>query len=247
MPDSVNGYTKAEVIATVQDFVGNQSSTFQGTLSEKLTLWQHMFYKLHDWSFAHRDGVGDDLSITLIADTKIYSLNTDEIGNEMRNRDVEKIYSQTSGKERVLHKVDLAKLRKMDPGDTVTGQPTHWAPVRHNQLKVWPTPTSDDLPDTLFVDGKVLGRDLDEDSDHIDIPYDVQETFIQFVIWQILRRERDTRAAEEGQVFADMLRSSKSDDMRYLEENAQIQSAEEYYANVGVDMPFNNVIWSQFD
>ena len=243
MVDSVTGFTRIDAINDVIDYVGNENSNFRSMLEKNITRWQHLFYKLHDWKFAHKNGVADSISFALVADQSLYSLNTATIGAEMAAKDIETLYSQTDGKERSLHKTTLADLRRIDPGQQDTGSPTAYAPSGDRAIVVYPVPASADLSDTLFIDGKVLGVDLDTDTTPLDIPYEYQEVFIKWLIFKALKRERDKGADSELLEFKELFRSIVADDNSDLESNLRWATEAEHFTQHGHEVPLNRVLW----
>lgn len=223
MPTAIVGFTRDEAINQIIDIIGNNSATFLTYLQTNITSWEYEFYYLHDWSFAHVNGVADSVDLAVVANTSSYTLNTATIGYEMDSLNVEAIYSQTSGNERKLIPTTLRDIRISDPKQASTGKAMFYAPYGRQGITLWPTPNANE---TLYIDGKIHGTELNSNIT-IPIPYKFQELFIQFCLTKALRRERDPRATSELQVFSNQLKYAIAEDLRYLESNLRMKTTNE--------------------
>lgn len=246
MPDSINGYTRLEAVSEVLDILGRtDDSILQTKLNNGINLVILEFWMEHDWSFAHKNGVTDSLSVTLATGTSEYTLNTAEIGFEMRNTDIDKIYCQQAGKEISLTKVDLRDIRHADPGFKDNGQPTKWAPVSNNRIVVHPKPTVNENGFVLFIDGRVLPSYLSADGTYLPVPLEYQNLILQKLLVFAYRRENDPKAERELVIYQSMLSNAKRHDMRHLESNAKFKWPDQEYAPSSHRLNPNDVMWNE--
>ena len=189
MPSDLYGFTGTEIVNRVVSYVGNTKTDFRTYVEQTLPLAEFRYCKMHDWRFLHKK----NLSLACVSGTDEYSLTVAAIGYYMVAEDVECIFDQTNG--RVLRKVDLKDLRRIDPkidDGSATAELSHYAPLADNSIVVYPKTFANI---TLKVDGKVTPGALSDLAQYPTVPYRYQEAFMEYVIALVLDREDDDRAA----------------------------------------------------
>jgi len=216
--DSVLGFTGDELIQLLKDFIGNQSPAFVRFMTAALPLAERRFCKAHDWSFLNKNG----LTLTTVPGqpgTTTYTLNVASIGYVMKSTNVRTIYDPA--KNLVLKKLTLDQIRRMDPdsndGGTTSGL-THWAPGDDNSIVVYP-PKFDTT--ALKIDGKITASNTTTTANYPVIPFDYQESFIEYLKWIALSRENDERADKQLLVSTALIKQDIADDLSMLGDTDQ--------------------------
>lgn len=207
MPSSTSGFTGSEIVSRVISYVGNNTSAFQTYVEQTLPLAEFRFCKTHPWRFLYKQ----NLSLSCTSGTNEYSLASGTIGYYMAAEDVHNVVDATNG--RVLKKVDLKDLRRLDPktnDGSATDELTHWAPVSDNTIMVYPKTFANV---TLKIDGWITPSALTTLSNYPTIPYRYQESFIEYVIAMALDRENDDRAATKKSEAMQLIMADVRDDL----------------------------------
>jgi len=222
MPNSLKGFSTAEIVARVQAYIGNNSADFTTYLQETLPLAELRFCKMHDWTFLRKT----NLSLSIINGTSEYELSVANIGHYMAAEDVETIFHPASGV--VLKRLDLNQIRRLDPEDddgSSSDDPLYWAPVGDSRIMLWPPSLA---AGTLKIDGKITPPVITAVSSSIypTIIPRYQESFIEYVMAMALDHENDDRASGKKNEAMALMRADIQDDMRGLSqvENARIRS-----------------------
>lgn len=232
MPDPTQGYTSAEVVDRVVNYVGNTSAHFKEFVQQAVPLAIFRFCKMHDWSFLKKTG----LTLNTVTGQAEYDLTVANLGHLMAATDVEIIRAEADSV--VLRRLDLNQLRRYDPGNddgSSNDTPIYWAPAGDNRIRIWP-PTVKTM--ALKLDGKITPSvpnpessvDMNEFISSLSsIPHKYQESLIEYVIALALDRENDDRAVGKKQEAMALIRSDILDDMRNLSEveNPRIKSLNE--------------------
>lgn len=228
MPSSTQGWNRGEIVAKVLDTLGRTGDiTLQVRLGEDINLAQLDFWKRFDWKFGRKNGVQDGLSLTLVVGQGVYTLNTAEIGFEMRVTDIDKIYSVNPQYASVLPKVELREIRMTDPMLQQQSFPDCYATVDKNRIQVWPIPSTSVAGQILYIDGKVMPTFMTQDADYPDIPIEYQDSFIHYLTMLAYKRENDPRWKELLADFEKMLREDKQADLNEVEHNIRFKWPEE--------------------
>lgn len=220
MPNVTQGFSYAEIVAHVKNYIGNESANFQTYVEQALPLAEFRFCKMHDWSFLRKSG----LTLNTQLNTAEYLLNTSSIGFYMSATDVETIRAEVDGV--VLKRADLNQIRRFDTenddGSSID-TPLFWAPVGDNQIRIWP-PSVKAM--ALKVDGKITPTPPTNLASYPIIPYKYQESFIEYVISMALDRENDDRAQAKKQEALALIRQDIQADLANLSdvENPRIKS-----------------------
>ena len=238
MPDSIQGFTRIEMVTKVLDTMGRSTdNTLKARLNDDINFAQLAFWKVMDWKFTYKNGVQDSMKFTLVTGQTIYTLNTATIGYEMRNTDIDRMYVLDPSFARTIHKLPSRDLRRYDPGSQVEGFPEAYAPYKHNAVEVWPVPDANANGKDIYLDGKILPTWLSSDSQYSVIPIEYQETFLQYLLVRTLSRERDPRQGEELAIFKDMLKVDQQYDLKEVENNLRIKWPEEEVGADGTQYP----------
>lgn len=207
MPSSTSGFTGTEIVARVMNYVGNSSSDFQTYVEQTLPLAEFRYCSMHPWKFLYKP----NLSLSVTNGTDEYNLSVANIGHYMASEDVQQIFDQTNG--RVLRKVDLRDIRRMDPkhdDGSTTDQVTMWAPLGDNRIMFYPPSFA---TGTLKIDGWISPGALTDLSTYPTVPFRYQEGFIEYVIAMALDRENDDRASQKKQEAIQLIMSDVRKDM----------------------------------
>lgn len=207
MPSSTSGFTGNEIVSRVISFVGNNSSSFQTYVENTLPLAEFRYCSMHPWKFLYKP----NLSLSVSNGTAEYDLTTGTLGYYMAAEDIHQIFDDTNG--RVLRKVDLKDLRRLDPernDGSSSDEVTMWAPLGDNRIVLYP-PTFASA--TLKVDGWVSPTALTTLSNYPTIPFRYQEGFIEYVIAKALDRDNDDRAEAKKQEAMQLIMSDVRKDM----------------------------------
>ena len=242
MPSATQGFTRLEMVTNIADSVGNTSTIFKTRLETNIDLWQKEFYMLRDWSFSYKSGIGDTCKFALVAGQEEYTLSTAVLGFDMDNTNIEAVYTVAPGTARLFTPATLREIRVGDPGQESTGKPIHFAPLKHNKIVVWPSPTASDIED-VYIDGRVFGSSLTADGTYPDIPYKFQGVFMQYLLYKMLQRECDPRAGQELVVFKEMMRWAGNEDGRLTENTLRFRMPEEAYNSPNV-YNLDSVLWN---
>lgn len=243
MPSSTSGLSGDEIISYVQNFIGNNDSTFRTFLTTLLPLAELRYCKVHDWSFLQKI----NLPLTVASGTMEYTLDSSTIGYFMPSQNVKSVFSQTYGI--YLRKTTLDQIRRMDPdeNDGSTGQKLlYWAPSGDNKIVVYP-PTFQDTQ--LRVDGTIVPSALLTTSNYPTIPFRFQEAFIQYVLAVALMRENDSRSQEAKQDAALAIRMDIQNDLAGLGNTTdpRIRSlSEQRQDGIGPTTDPLNMLWDPF-
>lgn len=239
------GFTYGQIVNHVANYVGNDSDEFKSYVQELITMAELRYFKMHDWSFLHKN----NLPLQLVEGVNEYALDSSTIGFFMAAADVESIRCVESN--RYLRKMDLTELRRMDPDSESGGNqsyPKAWATAGDNRIFVWPVTTK--LVE-LKVDGKITpvlespdASNLDFNANGPEIPLRYQEAFIEYVKAQALDRENDDRAPLKKQEALLLMRQDISADMQNLgdAENPRIRSMFELQPTETDHEPFGSGI-----
>lgn len=149
MPNINSGYSAAEVIQLLKDYIGNQSDNFESYISNEIAFSEFQYCKGHDWSFLYKT----NLSLTVASGTNEYDLNTTTLGYYIAASDVISIWDATNNC--LLKKTTTDDIRRRDPNDangTTNAGIKLWAPAGDNRILVWPKLYN---TTTLKVDGKI--------------------------------------------------------------------------------------------
>lgn len=187
MPHVDTGFTGAEIRDYIVNFIGNDDSEFKTFVEQTLPLAEFRFAKIHTWKWLNKV----NLSLTVVSGTNEYTLNSSSIGFYMRASNVRNIFNQTEGI--YLKKTTLEKIRRGDPktdDGSATSNITHWAPIGTNRIMVYPKTFEDT---TLKIDGLISPPALHTMSNYPTVPYEYQQTFIDYVLSVCLFRENDDR------------------------------------------------------
>ena len=238
MPTRV-GYTRNEVISIVQDIVGNSSASFLNALKTGISAWQLEFYNLHDWNFSLDQKIFFN---SIIGGVEYNVLDLSFPEESIFNSNIESIVCITPGGQRKLIKATMDDIRTNDPGGISQGRPTYWYQLGFNVFGLWPIPN---IVERFQVEGKheagfISGSDLDYG---LNIPYKYQDCFVQFCLVKALRRERDPRVAQEMAMFKEQLRIAVTEDMRNLDSNLRVKTANEQFLNAG-NFTLNFSLWN---
>lgn len=229
MADPILGLNRDEIVESILDTVGRPGdTTLQTRLNRDINFAQLAFWKLRDWKFAYKNGLTDNVKFPLQAGVTSYVMNTATVGFEIRNTDVDKIYIIDPAHQRTLDKVSSRDIRAADPGRQSTGDPTVYAPYKHNGIDVWPIPDDSLAGVDVYIDAKVLPSWISLGSDYPSVPIEYQETFMQYFLYRTLSRERDPRQEKELIIFKDMLKTDTEHDLREIENNLHIRLGDEY-------------------
>ncbi len=228
MPSATQGWNRGEIVDKVLDTLGRTGDIeLETRLLEDINFAQLHFHKMLDWKYLRKNGVQDGLSLTLVAGQGVYTLNTAEIGFEMRVTDVDKIYSVNPQYASVLTRVDQREIRLTDPQLQQTSFPDCYAAVDHNRIQVWPIPSTSVNGQILYIDGKVQPAFMTLDADYPDIPIEYQEAFLQYLTILGYKRENDPRWKDLMAEFEKQLREDKQNDLREVESNLRMKWPEE--------------------
>lgn len=244
MADPLLGFNRGEIVSKVLDSLGRTGdTTLQDRLRQDINLAQLDYWKMTDWRFGMRNGTEDGMSITLVSGVSNYMLDTAEIGEEMRNTDIDKIFCITPGYARTLVKETLRAIRTWDPQRQRVGMPEFYANDSLNRIEVWPIP--DDNVDglLLYIDGKVMPTYMQNDSDYPDIPIEYQSSFIQFLLCRALSRERDPRHTEELQILQNMMAQDGNYELKEVENHLRIKWPEEEYTDGNLIPDLKTAMW----
>jgi len=246
MPSNTLGWTRSEIISKVLDTVGRSGDiTLQTRLKEDINFALLQFWKHFKWRFGQKSGVDDSCELTLVAGQAIYTLNTTTIGYEMRGRDIAKIYATNVSYARDLKRVSLRDIRIDNPSNDDTGFPEVYAVVDHNRIVVHPIPDATANSKKLYLDGKVMPTFMTLDADYPDIPIEYQETFIQYLLYKTLSRERDPAADKELLIYKDMLKGDVQADLSDAETNQRVKMADEELVNSNSTKDIGTILWNQ--
>lgn len=220
MPNTTSGFSYAEIVSRVQNYIGNDSTGFQTYVEQTLALAEYRFCKMHDWAFLRKTG----LTLTTALNTAEYTLSSATIGYYMAATDVETIIAEADGV--VLKRVDLNQIRRFDTkNDDGSAQdtPLYWAPIEDNKIRIWP-PSVKSM--TLKIDGKIMPAPTNNFANYPVIPYRYQESFIEYVIAIALDRENDERAPLKKQEAMALIKEDIRADLANLSdvENPRIKS-----------------------
>ncbi|NBW12342.1 MAG: hypothetical protein EBR82_30355 [Caulobacteraceae bacterium] len=234
MPNITSGFTYAEIVSRVVNYIGNESSGFRTYVEQTIPLAEFRFCKLHDWSFLYKTG----LTLNVTTGQPEYDLTVATLGFFMAANDIEIVRAEADNI--VLKKVDITEIRRLDADNNdgaSTDTPNSWAIVGDNRIRIWP-PTFKTMQ--LKIDGKVTPAAGDVSTYNISypvIPYRFQEGFIEYIIAMALDRENDQRALQKKQeAMAVILQDIQSD----LQLDTRIRSQEEFrYDGIGelLDIP----------
>jgi hypothetical protein len=207
MPSATQGMTGTEIVAHVTNYIGNTSSDFKNIVETVLPLAEFRFCKAHDWRFLYKN----NLPLTVVSGTNEYTLDVASVGYTIQSEDVHSIYNPTSGV--YLQKLTLEELRRMDvkqdDGTTQTDL-KGWAASGDDKIVVHPKVFKDTQ---LRIDAKITPSALISMSNYPTIPYRYQESFIKYVIAQVMERENDSRADSIKQEAAMLIRQDIQDDL----------------------------------
>ncbi len=207
MPDSTQGFSGSEIVDYVISYIGNNSQEFRAVVTALLPMAEYRYCKAHDWKFLARN----NLSLTVASGTDEYTLDTAAIDCEMKAEDVHSVYSTTNGI--YLKRTTLEELRRFDvkqDDGNAESMLTMWAPANDNTIVVYPKVFGDT---ELKIDGKASPSALLTLSNYPSIPFRNQESFIKYIIAQVMERENDGRAAAVKQEAVGMIRQDIQDDM----------------------------------
>lgn len=218
MPNQTNGFSYAEIVARIKNYIGNKSADFQIYIEQTIPLAEYRFCKMHDWSFLRKSG----LTLTTQLGTAEYLLNGATIGFYMSATDVETIRAEVDGV--VLKRADLNQIRRFDTENddgSTNDTPLYWAPVGDNKIRLWPPSTK---VIELKIDGKITPEVLAQE--YPIIPFKFQESFIEYVTAMALDRENDDRAQAKKQEALALIRQDIQADLANLSdvENPRIKS-----------------------
>lgn len=233
MPDITSGFTYAEIVSRVVNYIGNESINFRTYVEQTIPLAEFRFCKLHDWSFLYKTG----LTLNVSNGQAEYDLTVATLGYFMAANDIEIIRAETDNL--VLKKVDITEIRRLDANNNDganTDTPNSWAIVGDNRIRIWPPlfKTSE-----LKIDGKItpVAADINNYNNYPVIPYRFQEGFIEYIVAMALDRENDQRALQKKQeAMTIILQDIHSD----LQLDTRIRSQEEFkYDGIGelLDIP----------
>jgi len=232
MPDPSQGYTSAEIVTRVMNYVGNTNLTFKSYIEQTVPLAIFRFCKLHDWSFLRKTG----LTLTTVTGQAEYVLSVANIGFLMAATDVETILAEADSV--MLKRLDLNQIRRYDTGNddgSAQDTPSFWAVAGDNRIRIWPPTVK---VTSLKIDGKITPTVPDPNNSadmaaYISvvsgIPYKYQDSLIEYITALALDRENDDRASAKKQEAMTLLRADILDDMRNLGdvENPRIKSLSE--------------------
>lgn len=228
MADPILGLNRDEIVANVLDSIGRTGDTvLQTRMNTDINFAQLAFWKMLDWKFARKNGLTDLVSFSIVTSQTVYTLNTATVGYEIRNTDIDKLYIVDPSFQRTLDKISARDLRIADPGRQALGPPDVYAPIKHNQIEIWPIPDASLNGVVIYIDAKVMPAWISEGDDYSSIPIEFQETFIQYFLYRTLSRERDPRQTEELQIFQNMLKTDIQFDLREVENTLHIKLPEE--------------------
>jgi hypothetical protein len=215
MPSSTSGFSGSEIVSYAQNFIGNESASFQSFLEQTLALAEFRFCKLHDWSFLNKQ----NLSLTVASGTDNYSLTVATLGYYMKSTDIKRIYSVANN--RYLKKVTLDELRLIDTDQndgTSASELQYWAPCGDNEIIVWPKTFEDT---TLKVDGKVTPTALLTMANYPTVPYAYQDSFMAYYLGLCLERENDDRAERKMASAMALIQQDIANDSGHLANSGQ--------------------------
>ena len=220
MPNTTSGFSYAEIVSRVQNYIGNDSLGFQTYVEQTLALAEYRFCKMHDWGFLRRTG----LTLTTSLATAEYTLSSATIDYYMAATDVETIRAEVDGV--VLKRVDLNQIRRFDTANddgSAEDTPMYWAPIEDNKIRLWPPSTK---VIALKIDGKITPAPTNNFANYPVIPYKYQESFIEYVISMALDRENDERAPMKKQEALALIKQDIQADLANLSdvENPRIKS-----------------------
>lgn len=239
------GYSRNELSNSIMGMIGQQSAKLQDYIYRNITAWQYQFYDLHDWSFAHNNSRATLVpTLTTVIGQRTYRVDT--MGSPIvLTSNIEFITCITPGFGRPLEDGTLRNFRMSDPEGRSRGRPTIWLPININTIELYPIPN---VVESFIIEGKAepnfisgIGAGLPADY-ALDVPYKYQDLFLQFCFIKALRFERDPRRKEELLIFKDELRSAIAEDMRHLESNARMMTANEYHGS-GAPYDLNSRLW----
>lgn len=244
MPTEILGYSRNEVVAILQDMIGNTSASLQNAIRTGISAWQMEFINMHDWSFTHNiPRCNPEPRLYTIPGQRCYSLSFG--AQVVWSNNVESIVCLTPGGERKLIATTMQDARINDPGGISTGRPTFWFPLNMEEIELWPVP---DREEEFVVEGKfepsfISGNATDY---ALDIPYKYQDCFVQFCFVKALRRERDPRAKEEMMFFKEQLRIAITEDMRNLDSNLRMKTTNEQFVGANT-FDLNFALWNYWN
>lgn len=228
MPSNTLGWNRGEIVAKVLDTLGRTGdTTLQTRLKEDINLAILDYWKRFDWKWGRKNGVQDGLSLTLVGGTGVYTLNTAEIGFEMRSTDIDKIYSVNAQYASILNKAELREIRLIDPQLQQTSFPDCYAIVDKNRIQLWPIPSTAVAGQILYIDGKVMPAFMSADANYPDIPIEYQDAFIQYLTILAYKRENDPRWKDMLADFEKLIREDKQADLAEIESNLRMKWPEE--------------------
>lgn len=218
-----NGFTYADIKSHIIAYIGNNSTEFADYVDDLITMAEHRYFKMHDWSFTYKTA----LNLAIASNVNEYELKPSTIGYFMAASDIENIRSEDDSV--YLLKRDLSQLRRLDAGmkyGSATSAPVYWAIAGDNKIHLWPSKLKTGV---LKIDGKITpSLDL---SGSPAIPMRYQEAFIEYIKALALDRENDDRAPVKKAEALALIRQDIQDDMRSLgdSENPRIKSYNEIY------------------
>lgn len=236
---TVAGYTRNEIISILSDMVGNNSVSFVNALKTGFSGWMLEFYNMHDWNFTL---AGEVFFNSIIGGSQYNVLSLGFPEDFIFNSNIESMVCITPGGNRKLAKVTETQVRTWDPGEIAVGRPTVYYELGFNVFGLWPVPN---IAERFKVSGKHEAPYIDDTSGNnsLQMPYKYQDCFLQYCFVKALRRERDPRAKEELMIFKEQLRIAITDDMRNLESNLRVQTANENFGSTGA-YNLNYVLWN---
>jgi hypothetical protein len=240
MPDSTNGFTGTEIVNRVLQYIGTSDSATETWVQNSLALAEFRFCKMHNWRFLHKNGLY--FSITNgTAEYELTALNDGSITYKMKAKDVAQIYDPTN--DQILIKTDLRSIRRLDPDSddgSATDNAANWVPIADYRIRLY-VPEFEN--NTLYVDGKITPVALVTMSDYPTIPYEYQESFIEYVKALTLDYEDDARV-QDAKIYAlSLIRADIADDMTSNEEFHGFKHPDEIKTRYISDEDLNRILW----
>lgn len=238
MPTSSAGYTRDELIANVLGIIGNNNIGLQSYLVNQISALQNEFYQLHDWSFAHNSPRSTPVTFSTVVGQRAYDLFT--LGQNIVASNIASLICISPNSGQSLMKTTLEDVRVSDPAGIVVGQPTFWFPVTMQIIELWPVPN---IVLQYVVEGKAESTFISDVSNtNLSIPYRYQGVFQQYVLIHAMQYERDPRYTSEFQIFQAKLNTAIREDMRNLESNLRLLTANEALSFPGA-FDLNQRLW----
>lgn len=127
-----------------------------------------------------------------------------------------------------LSPTSLVEMDNGRPGwGTQTGTPKYWMPIDLNTIKVWPAPTSNQIP--LVVDGVSATPILEFDDDFVQIGADGLDAILGYALHFLAFKEGGERFQQTMEYFNRFLASA-------AEQNSQLMNSEMFRTFLGLDL-----------